>query len=314
MKIIITGGTGLIGRALAADLVAKQNEVIILTRSPNAADKLPDGVSLVIWDGKTANGWSQYAEGADAIVNLAGESIAGETPLKIRWTEARKKRILESRVNAGKAVVEAVTKAIKKPAVVIQSSAVGFYGTQNTTTFGEEAPEGRDFLAGVCKAWEESTLAVEKMGVRRAVIRTGVVLSSEGGALPMQMLPFLFFAGGPIGNGKQGYPWIHIRDEVKAIRFLIENPFASGVFNLTAPKMVNNAQFSTALGKAMNRPAFIPTPAFVFKLAFGEAATILLDGQLPQPKRLMQAGFQFEFSDPEIALRDLFEHKKSMPK
>lgn len=309
MKIIITGGTGLIGRALAADLAAGQNEVIVLTRNPNGSQKLPDGVSAVVWDGKSANGWGQYADGADAIVNLAGESIAGETPLKIRWTEARKKRILESRLNAGKAVVEAVANAVKKPGVVIQSSAVGYYGARSTPPFDEDAPAGNDYLAGVCKDWEASTSAVEGMGVRRVVIRTGVVLSKDGGALPLQMLPFLFFAGGPIGNGRQGYPWIHIRDEVKAIRFLIENPFASGVYNLTAPKMVNNAEFSKSLGRALNRPAFIPTPAFVFQLAFGEAATILVDGQLPQPRRLLQAGFQFQFSEAEPALRDLLQKK-----
>ena len=309
MKIIITGGTGLIGRALAADLAAGQNEVIVLTRNPIASKKLPDGVSAVVWDGKSANGWGKHADGADAIVNLAGESIAGETPLKIRWTAARKRRILESRLNAGKAVVEAVANAAKKPGVVIQSSAVGYYGARSTPPFDEDAPAGSDFLAGVCKDWEASTSAVEGMGVRRVVIRTGVVLSKDGGALPLQMLPFLFFAGGPIGNGRQGYPWIHIADEVKAIRFLIENPFASGVYNLTAPKMVSNAEFSKSLGKALNRPAFIPTPAFVYQLAFGEAATILVDGQLPQPKRLLQAGFQFRFSEAEPALRDLLQKK-----
>lgn len=307
MKIIITGGTGLIGRALAADLAADQHQVIVLSRK-SAADKvLPAGVRAVVWDGKSSKGWAQEVEDAEAIVNLAGESIAGETPSKIRWTAERKKRILESRLNAGRAVVEAVTQAVHKPAVVVQSSAVGYYGPSLRPAFAEEAPAGSDFLAEVCKAWEASTQKVEELGVRRVVIRTGVVLSKNGGALPLQMLPFLFFAGGMIGSGKQGYPWIHIQDEIRAIRFLIENPFASGVFNLTAPQMVNNAEFSKALGKALNRPSLIPAPAFVFRLAFGEAATILVDGQLPEPKRLMQSGFQFSYTDAQAALRDLLK-------
>ena len=307
MKIVITGGTGLIGRALAADLAADQHEVIVLTRNPNAGAKIAAGVKLAAWDGKTAKGWAQHADGADGIVNLAGESIAGETPLKIRWTAERKKRILESRLNAGRAVLEAVEQAQKKPGMVIQSSAVGIYGVHQPGVLDESAAPGDDFLAAVCRQWESSTDAVEKMGVRRAIIRTGVVLAKEGGALPLQMLPFLFFAGGPIGSGKQGYPWIHIHDEIKAIRFLIENPFATGIFNLTAPKAINNAEFSKALGKALSRPAFVPAPAFVFNLAFGEAATILVDGQLPQPRRLLQAGYEFAFSDAETALRDLLK-------
>ncbi len=305
MKIVITGGTGLIGQALAADYAADRHEVILLTRHPEQAGNLPTGVRAVGWDGKTAQGWAQYASGADAIVNLAAESLAGKSLLKIRWTPAKKQRILESRLNAGKAVVEAVQAAEKKPAVVVQSSAVGFYGPRGAQPFDESSPCGEDYLAGVCRAWEASTQPVEALGVRRVIIRTGVVLAKEGGALPLQMLPFRFFMGGPIGGGQQGYPWIHIKDEVKAIRFLIENPFASGVFNLTAPTLVNNAQFSAALGKAMQRPSIVPAPAFAFRLAFGEAATVLVDGQLPQPKRLQQAGYKFFFEQPGPALQDV---------
>ncbi len=306
MKVIITGGTGFLGKALAANLSADQHEVIVLSRNPGENKGLPAGVKVIAWDGKSAKGWHQYAEGADAIVNLAGESIAGESLLKIRWTAARKERILQSRVNAGKAVTEAVQLAQRKPSVVVQASAVGFYGPRDARPVDETAASGNDFLSKVCQDWEAATAGVEAFGVRRVIIRTGVVLSKNEGALPMQSLPFKLFAGGPIGTGKQGYPWIHIRDEVKAIRFLIENPFAEGAFNLTAPQIVNNLQFSQALGRAMHRPSLLPTPTFVFKILFGEASTVLVDGQVVEPKRLIQAGFHFEFPEVGPALEDIF--------
>jgi hypothetical protein len=309
MRIIITGGSGLIGRALTASLAADKHEVIVLSRDPEWVVGLPKGARAVQWDGRSAAGWGSLADGADAIVNLAGESVAGESILSMRWTAARKKRILESRLNAGKAVVEAVRSAKNKPKVLIQSSAVGYYGPRNGADLEEDAPAGNDFLANVCKQWEAATAEVEKLGVRRAIIRTGVVLSTEGGVLPLQMLPFKLFAGGPIGSGAQAYPWIHIADEVGAIRFLIETEAASGVFNLTAPEPLNNKEFGQVLGRVMGRPAFIPTPGFVFKIAFGEVSTLLLDGQRPIPSRLTGLGYQFKFPAAEAALRDLLGQK-----
>jgi uncharacterized protein (TIGR01777 family) len=305
MRIIITGGTGLVGKALAADMAADGHEVILLSRDPSKAENLPQGVRVVAWDAKSAEGWSELADGADAIVNLAGENIGSSNLLKIRWTAKRRKRIFNSRINAGNAVVEAVRLAQKKPGVVIQASAVGYYGPHDDKPFDESAPAGGDYLSKVCQEWEDSTKPVEAMGVRRVIVRSGVILSKRGGTLPLQMLPFYFFVGGPIGNGKQGFSWIHLQDEVKAIRCLIENQNTHGAYNLTGPVTVNNAQFGKALGKAMHRPSFFPLPGLFFKLAFGEASTILLDGQLPVPKRLLDAGYKFRFPDPEAALRDL---------
>jgi uncharacterized protein len=303
MRVIITGGTGLIGSTLANDLLRDGHEVVILSRSPDKKRKnTPEGARLVEWDGKTANGWWQEAEGVDAIINLAGENISSG-----RWTENRKKRILESRVNAGKAVVEAVERVERKPAVVIQSSGVNYYGPKSgEKQVIEKTPPGKDFLANVCIEWEMSTVGVEKYGVRRPVIRQGVVLAGEDGALPKMALPFKLFVGGPVGSGRQWLAWTHITDNVRAIRFLIENGRANGPFNLCSPNPVTNRRFSKALGKVLRRPSFIPVPAFVLKLIFGEMATVLLEGQRAIPKKLQDLGFKFKFPELEPALRDIY--------
>ncbi len=306
MRVIITGGSGLIGRALVRSLTADGHEVIILSRSPGNAVNLPAGAKAVYWDGKSADGWGKYVNGAGAVINLAGESVGGTGFFDVRWTPARRRRIQESRINAGRAVVQAIQLAEKKPAVLIQSSAVGYYGTHtDDRDITEDAPAGHDFLAGVCVDWEASTQKVERLGVRRAIIRTGVVISPKGGALPRQMLPFKFFAGGPLGSGEQWFPWIHIDDEVAAIRFLIDNEDARGAFNLAAPHPVTNAEFSRALGSSMRRPSWLRAPAFAFKLLFGEAALILLEGQKAVPHRLLDLGFKFKFPAVEPALEDL---------
>jgi hypothetical protein len=301
MRVIITGGTGLIGRPLAAELAGAGHEVIVLSRNPAQAAGLAQDVRVVKWDGRTAEGWGQLADGAGAIVNLAGESIADG-----RWSEARKHSIVASRVNAGNAVVQAVQAAAQKPQVVVQSSAVGYYGPRGPEIVAETTPAGSDFLARVCGDWEVSTAPLDAIGVRRPIARTGIVLSQTGGALPKMLLPFKFFAGGKIGSGQQGFPWIHLRDEVAALRFLVENPQAYGPFNLAAPNPPTNAEFVKAIGQAMGRPSAIPAPAFAMKLGFGEMSTVLLDGQRAAPKRLLDLGFQFRFTDPVIALRDLF--------
>nr|WP_290669254.1 TIGR01777 family oxidoreductase [Ardenticatena sp.] len=301
MRILITGGTGLIGRALAADLARDGHEAIVLSRTPERyAGQLPPGVRAERWDGRTADGWGDLADGADAIVNLAGENIASG-----RWTAERKRRIRESRLHAGQAVVQAVEAATAKPRVVVQASAVGYYGPCGDEIITEDHPPGNDFLADVCVAWEASTAAVEAHGLRRPIIRTGVVLSREGGALPRMLPPFKLGLGGPLGSGRQWFPWIHIRDEVRAIRFLIEHPEAHGPYNLSAPTPVIDAEFTKALGRVLNRPALIPVPALVLKLLFGEMATVLLDGQRAIPHRLQEAGFTFTFEQVEHALRDL---------
>jgi uncharacterized protein len=300
MRIILTGGTGLIGRALAANLVADGHETIVLTRNPSASTRLPSAVKLVNWDAATATGWGEFVDGADAIVNLAGEGIADG-----RWSEKRKERIYASRVNAGAAVMQAIEAAERKPKVLIQSSAVGYYGPSTDRILTEDAAPGADFLSQVCFDWEASTAGAERYGVRRVVIRTGIVLSNDGGAWPKIVLPFRLFAGGQIGSGRQYWPWIHLDDEVAAIRFLIENPETSGVFNLSAPTPLANREFASKLGAVMGRPAFLPAPAFALQLVFGEMSTVLLDGQRAVPQRLEQAGFRFRYPEAEAAFRAL---------
>ena len=300
MRVIITGGTGLIGRALAADLASDGHEIIVLSRDPSRAGGLPAGVRAARWDGRSGSGWSALADGAGAIVNLAGENLAAG-----RWSDERKRRIRESRANAGRAVVEAVAAAGRKPGVVIQASAVGYYGPRGEEEVTEGTPPGGDFLARVCVAWEASTAPVEEQGVRRAIIRTGIVLSLRDGALPRLLLPFRFFVGGPLGSGRQWFPWIHLADEVAAIRFLIENEAARGPFNLAAPDVVTNATFARTVGRVLGRLAFIPIPAFALRLALGDLASTLLTGQRAVPTRLLQQGFTFRFPTPEAALRDL---------
>ncbi|RMG99049.1 MAG: TIGR01777 family protein, partial [Chloroflexi bacterium] len=261
MRVIITGGTGLIGRALTNSLANDGHELIILSRQPDRYKGQITNANLVAWDGKTAVSWQHLADGADAIVNLAGASIASG-----RWTPTRKQLIRQSRVQAGQAITQAITAATQKPRVVIQASAVGYYGPCGHETITEDSPVGHDFLANVCQEWEESTAVLETMGVRRAIIRTGIVLSLAGGALPRLVLPYRLFIGGPLGNGRQYMPWIHIADEIRAIRFLIEQENASGPFNLTAPVPLTNREFGQVLGKVMKRPSLLPVPAFALRL------------------------------------------------
>jgi len=213
MRVIITGGTGLIGRALSNGLAADGHEVIILSRNTNKTAGLDGRVRLEKWDGVTTTGWGGLMDGAGAVINLVGESIAGEGFPPSRWTPERKERILQSRLRAGTALVEAIRAAKQKPAVLVQSSAVGYYGTHGDQDITEDHAAGNDFLADVCKQWEASTAEVEKMGVRRPVARTGIVMTTKGGVLPLMSLPVKLFVGGPIGSGKQQMPWIHLHDE-----------------------------------------------------------------------------------------------------
>lgn len=306
MRIIITGGTGLMGSALANSLAADGHDVIILSRSPDrAAKSLRKGQRAERWDGRTAAGWGELVNGTDAIVNLAGESIAGENIISGRWTARRKQAILDSRVNAGRAVVEAVRAAHQKPPVVVQASAVGYYGPRGDERVTEDTPAGSDFLARVCVAWEAATAPVEELGVRRAIARTGLLLSAQAGALAPLRFITAVGGGGPMGSGRQYWPWIHLADQVAALRFLIDSG-ASGAFNLSSPNPVTNAVFARTLGKVMRRPSFMPAPAFAMRLVAGELAdALLLSGQRQVPECLTRMGFKFKFTELEPALRDL---------
>jgi hypothetical protein len=314
MKIIISGGTGLIGSALADNLARDGHQVILLSRNPQAqAEKLPAGVEIVAWDGRSSAGWGQMVDGADAVVNLAGESIAGDSMAALifkRWTPERKQRLRTSRLDAGKAMVEAIEKAKVKPRVLVQASAVGYYGSRGDEVLTEESRLGDDFLALICKDWEASTAPVESMGVRRVIIRSpGVVVSTKGGAFPFMLLPFKLFLGGRLGSGKQWFSWVHIKDEVKAIRFLIERPDATGAFNLAAPQATTNGEFSKILGKVMGRPSIIPVPAFALKLLFGSKAAILLVSTRQVPEKLNKLGFVFDFPTAEQTIADVLGKK-----
>lgn len=299
MRVVITGGSGLIGRALTAELAAAGAEVVILSRRPEKVDGLPTGVEVERWDGKTAAGWGHRVAGA-AVVHLAGENIAAG-----RWTDAKKKRIRASRVDSGDAVMQAIEGASEPPRVLLQGSAVGYYGARGDEPVTEATAAGDDFLAGVTTDWEASTDGAERKGVRRVLLRTGVVLSTEGGALPKMLTPFRLGAGGPVGSGDQYMPWIHLADEVGAIRFLLDHPTASGPFNLTAPGPVTNREFARTLGKVLHRPAILPAPAFALRLALGEMADLLLTGQRAVPERLEEMGYSFRFPTLEAALEEL---------
>lgn len=299
MRVIITGGTGLIGTALTKSLSSDGHEIIILTRNPRQNVGQPN-VRQVKWDASTADGWGHLADGADAIINLAGENLADG-----RWTEERKKRIYTSRINAGKAVVEAISAASTKPKVLIQSSGIDFYPQHPDKIVTEADGPGTGFLPQICFDWEASTAPVEAMGVRRAVIRSGIVLSNDGGAWPRIVLPFKFFAGGPIGSGKQYWSWIHIDDEVNAIRYLIDNPQASGVFNFTSPQPLTNKDFAATIGRVMGRPSLFPVPAFALQIAFGEMAELLLGSHRAMPQRLQELGYTFKYPTAEEAFRAL---------
>lgn len=303
MRVIITGGTGLIGTALGRHLAGAGHEVYALSRNPSE-HSAPSGVKLQKWDAQTGDGWSDLITEDTAIVNLAGAGIADK-----RWSEDRKAQIVDSRVNAGQAVIDAIEKAGVSPKVVVQSSAVGYYGSETgDDVLSEDAPAGHDYLADVCVKWEESILPLQEKGIRIATIRTGVVLSMYGGAFPRQLLPFRLFVGGPIASGEQYFPWIHIDDEVAAIAFLIENEEASGVYNLSSPNPLTNMEFTQELGRVMRRPAVFPVPAIAFEVLFGEMSVVLLKGQRAVPTRLEEAGFTFTYADPEAALRNLI-HK-----
>jgi len=303
MKILISGGSGFIGKALTKSLLADGHEVVILTRDPQRAG-LGTGVEAVRWDGRTDAGWGEVVARVDGIVNLAGANIGSGL-----WKRKRKAEILDSRVEAGKALTEAIRNTARRPKVLIQASAVGFYGPRGEEAVTEESGPGSGTLAEVCKAWEASTKPVEEMGVRRVVIRTGVVLSAKEGPLPRMLMPFRFFVGGPLGNGKQGFPWIHPQDEQAAIRFLIENEKASGVYNLSAPKPLSNADFGRVIAKVMKRPYWLHVPAFALRFLLGELSTLLLDGQYMLPGRLQEMGFHFRFETAESALEDLLKAK-----
>ena len=301
-RVVIAGASGFIGRALAGELAAAGCEIIALTRHPEASrHRLPNGMIFATWDGRTAGDWSRYVDGALAVVNLTGDSLA-----KGRWTKSKRRRILDSRTAPGAALVEAIRRARAKPRVFVQGSAIGFYGSPGESEVDETASAGEGFLAGVVRQWEASTQDVDSLGVRRVVVRSGLVLGRGGGVWPSLARPFRFLAGGPLGSGRQWFSWIHLDDEVRAIRFLIGREDLAGAFNLAAPRPLRQRELCRAIGEAMRRPCWIPVPAMILRALFGEkAGQTLLVSQRVVPRRLEAEGFEFRYPDASAAIASL---------
>jgi uncharacterized protein (TIGR01777 family) len=300
MRVIVTGGTGFVGSKLCESLVAKGHEVILFTRDASRSrDHIHPRVRVVSWAPGAA--WESWVDGAGGIVNLAGENIAQ------RWTAAAKARIVSSRVEAAARLCAAIEKAAVRPSVLVNAAAVGYYGPRGDEVLAEDASPGTDFLATTCVAWEEAARKAEPLGVRVALIRTGLVLGGDGGALAKMLPPFKAFAGGPVGSGAQWMSWIHRDDLVALFAFALGNPAAKGAINGTAPNPVTMKEFATALGHVLHRPSFLPAPAVAVRLLLGEMATVVLDGQRVVPKKAEALGFPFRFTEIEAALRDVTE-------
>ncbi|MDI3297824.1 MAG: TIGR01777 family oxidoreductase [Bacillota bacterium] len=317
MRVVVTGGTGLIGRALAEALASEGHGVVVLSRrpAPSAAGRLPPGVRLLAWPALPAGElalapgpqagesgeWRRALEEADAVVHLAGESIASG-----RWTAARKERILQSRVRSTRALVEALEAAERRPKALVSGSAVGYYGPHGDEELTEEAGPGSDFLARVCVAWEREAEAAERLGLRVVRLRTGLVLAREGGALPQLLRPFRLGLGGPLGGGGQWVPWIHLADEVGLIRWALEEERVEGPLNAVAPEPVRQRELARLIGRFLGRPAWFPAPAPLLRLALGEMAeALLLSGQRALPARALALGYRFRYARPEAALEEL---------
>jgi hypothetical protein len=302
MKILISGGTGLIGKALIKNLIKTGDQVLVLTRSKDGRED-SDSKKYIEWDARSSEPLIPFLKDINAVINLAGDNIGNGN-----WTKAKKERIISSRVQAGNALSKAIIDSGDKPDVFIQASGVGYYGSSLDETFDESSPNGKGFQADVAQKWENSSGVLDAVGIRRVIIRMGIVLDAKSGALPLMVLPFKLFAGGPLGSGRQYVSWIHLQDDVRAIDFVMRNPKLSGAVNLTAPTSYPNKDFGKVVGKVMRRPYWFPVPAFGLKLVLGEKSELVLDGQNVYPRKLLEHGFQFKYPDLESALRSIYNH------
>ena len=297
MNVVIAGGSGFLGSALARALAADGHDVVILTRHPAANAPSLSHVSMVSWspDGN-AGPWAHVVDGATAVINLAGESIAAR-----RWSSAQKQKLRESRLLATRSLNVAIQRASRKP-TFISGSAVGYYGDRGDETLTESSAPGTDFLANLARDWEAVAGEISHM-TRVAFVRTGIVLDRQGGALPKMLPPFKMFVGGPLGSGTQYMPWIHKDDWVRLVSWMITAEGARGPVNATSPSPVTNAEFSHALGRALKRPSLLPAPAFALRIALGEMAdALLLSGQRALPVRATDLGFSYRYSNIDEAL------------
>ena len=278
------------------------HHTVVLSRKPYFFRSITDkNLQAEFWDGKTIGNWVDHLRDADAVVNLAGESIA-EKP----WKLERKFLIKSSRIDATRILVHAITRCMTRPKVLVNGSAVGFYGSVPEGEVTEAHSKGKGFLSDVCDDWEAEANKAKELGVRVVLLRTGVVMEKSGGALKKFVTPFRFFMGGPLGSGRQWFPWVHREDVVGAIFYAIQNEVLSGPINAVAPESVTMTQFCRALGKAMKRPSRLPVPAFALRMILGEMSDMLLTGQRAVPQRLQQAGYIFRYPRLEQALQGIF--------
>ena len=308
MKVVIAGGAGFLGGPLAEVYAEEGHEVIVLTRSLPSGESRHDpgtgvpGITRLGWapDGKIGS-WATAVEGADAAINLSGEAID-----KGRWTPQRKAQLRDSRILATRSLAGAVLAAAVPPKAFLSGSAIGYYGDTGDGPITEASPPGHDFLAQLCEDWEAEAQRAGASGARVALIRTGVVLDRSGGALPRMMLPFKFFAGGPLGSGRQYVSWIQRLDWVEMVRWIVQTPEASGPINATAPSPVTNRELSRAIGRSMHRPSLLPVPPIALKIAVGGLADSILGGQRVLPTRPLALGYHFRYPDIDQAFRGMF--------
>ncbi|NJB69365.1 hypothetical protein GGQ74_003067 [Desulfobaculum xiamenense] len=309
MRVIIVGGTGFIGRELCVALLAHGHDVVVTSRCPDRVERLFGGrVGAAAWDGRDPESFARLLDEAtqpQVVVNLVGENIANGY-----WTAAKKRRILDSRVVPGRALARAVAIADGPVAAFVQASAVGYYGydaSADDRPVDENSPKGRGFLADVCEAWEGSVAAVAECGVRLALARTGVVLGPGGGVLERFVPPFRMYLGGPLGSGRQWFPWIHAADEVAALAFLAEREDARGAFNLVSPGVVTMGDFCAGIGRVLGRPSWLGVPGFALRLVLGDMAReVVLASHRAVPARLLEMGFVFGYPDLRVALGNIF--------
>jgi len=302
MKILLTGAAGFIGGTLTRRLLERGHEPLILTRGVSQVLHDPSGKVFIPWDGQNVGEWWKFINSAEAVINLAGENIAARP-----WTDAQKKKILSSRIDATNAIVEAIQKIPKKPRLLINASAIGYYGDVPEGDVAEDHPHGKGFLAELCAVWEAAALQAGKFGPRVVIARFGLVLEKEGGMLGRMVPPFRYFMGGPLGSGKQWLSWVHREDLIGALIFLLEKENASGPFNLTAPEPLRMTEFCRALGRTLKRPSGLRVPSGILKIMLGEMSQALITGQRALPKRLLDLGFQFKYPLLEQALADIFK-------
>ncbi|HNX68690.1 MAG TPA: TIGR01777 family oxidoreductase [Candidatus Omnitrophota bacterium] len=300
MKIILAGATGFIGTPLRDTLLAEGHSLVVL--SLRGAGSVREREQLVFWDGKTVGSWADVFDGADAVIDLAGESIAARL-----WTPQQKEKILSSRIDATRAIVRAIEMARRRPSLLINASAVGYYGNVPEGAATEERGRGVGFLADVCEAWEREALRAGSLGVRVVLARFAPVLEKSGGMLPKMLAPFRFFLGGPLGSGRQGVPWVHREDVIRALLFLMERSDLSGPVNIAAPGGVPMKEFCSVLGKVLGRPSWLPVPGFVLRFVMGEMAAMVLEGQKVVPQKLLRAGYAFRYPDLPEALATILK-------